>query len=80
MSTWKYIWAIKKTYCVVVNVLYLAPVLLDVVGRLSEASVQSNIGKVLSIKKSKMIWKNTIRKIILIFIRLSLTSIQEFLV
>ena len=79
MSTWKYMHH-QKTYCVDVNVWYLAPVLLDVVCRFSESGIQSNIGKVLSNNKSKMIWKNTIIRIILLFIWLSLTSIQEFLV
>ena len=36
---------------------HLAPVLLDVVGRLSEAGIQGNIGKVLSKDKSVIIEK-----------------------
>ena len=49
-----------------VNV-HLAPVLLDVVGRLSEAGIQGNIGKVLSKDKSAIIQTTTIRTVLKFF-------------
>ena len=66
---------LHRTYYITISYLlnnvHLAPVLLDVIGSLSESGIQGNIGKVLrNILENKDI-KDLFR---------SLTSIQEFLV